>query len=289
MKSGANASSHPGKEGKTINSKVQGAAEAAENASNSRIFVFIARTGFAVSGCLHILIGILAIQLSMGRAREADQGGALSQLAQQPAGVLLLWIAFTACLALALWQLSETVFGYRTLEQKKKLGKKLAAAGQGAVYLALAGTTASFALGSGKDSGESTSDATSQVMKLPLGPLILTVVGIAVAVAGIVFVVMGIKRSFKKKLTLPVSGTARSSILWIGIAGYVAKGIVLLLVGVLFIVATVHARPEESTGVDGALKAVLEQPYGSYLLAFLGAGLMCYGLFLAIRSKYARM
>lgn len=268
---------------------MQGAADAAENASNSRIFVVTARTGFGVSGCLHLLIGVIAILLALGKSRQVDQGGAMSQLATQPAGVFLLWIAATACLALALWQLSETVFGYRQLEAKAKLGKKIAAGGQSAVYLALAVTFASFALGSSRDSGQSTSDATAQIMNLPLGPLLLIVIGLAVATTGIVFVVLGLRRSFKKKLALPASSTARSIITFLGVAGYLAKGIVLFLVGLLFIVATIQARPKESTGLDGALKAVREQPYGIYLLALLGAGLIFYGLYLIAKAKFARM
>ncbi|NVM94267.1 DUF1206 domain-containing protein [Arthrobacter wenxiniae] len=276
-------------EGKTISNELKGAADAAEGASNSRAFVITARAGFAVSGGLHILIGAIAMRLAFGKSGEADQGGAMSQLAGQPAGVFLLWIAFTACLALALWQLSETAFGHRQLQGKTRLGKKLSAAVQGAVYLVLALAFASFAVGSGKNSGQSTSDATAKIMQAPLGPLLLVAVGAAVAVVGIAFVVRGIKRSFTKKLALPAAGTGRSIVVAAGVVGYIAKGIVLVLVGLLFIIATVQARPKESTGVDGALKAVREQPYGLYLLSLLGVGLICYGIYQIIKARFARM
>lgn len=275
--------------GKIIKKDLKNAAGAAEDASNSRVFVIAARTGFAVSGCMHILIGIIAIQLAFGEAKQADQGGAMAQLAKQPAGSFLLWIGFTACAALALWQLSETIFGHRHLEFKAKLGKKLSAAGQGVVFVLLAVLFASFALGSGKDSGHSTSDATAQIMKAPLGPLLLIVVGVAIAIVGIVFGVRGVLRSFKKMLALPTSRAGRTIITVLGVVGYLAKGIVLLLVGLLFIIATIHARPGESTGLDGALKAVREQPYGSYLLITIGAGLICYGLYQIAKARFAKM
>lgn len=260
-----------------------------EDASNSRVFVLVARTGFAVSGFLHILVGIIAIQLAFGNSGQADQGGAMAQLAQQPAGVFLLWIGFAACVALSLWQLSETVFGYRRLESKTKLGKKLSAAGQCAVFLAIALAFASFALGNRKHSGASTSDATAQILQAPAGPLLLIVAGAVIAIVGIVFGVRGIRTSFKKNLNLPSSVTGRSAVTFLGVAGYTAKGVALFLVGILFIIATIQARPKESTGLDGALKAVRDQPYGIYLLTLLGAGLICYGVFQVTKARFARM
>ena len=275
--------------GNTIKKDLKDAAGAAENAANSRIFVITARTGFAVSGALHVLIGLIAIQLAFGKAAQAAQGGAMAQLAQGTAGAFLLWLGFTACAALALWQLSEVVFGYREREPKSKLWKKLAAAGQAVVFLAMAIAFSSFAVGNGKNSGRSTSDSTAEIMKLPLGPLLLICVGVGLIVTGVVFAVRGIRTTFKKNLSLPSSDALRAIITGLGLIGYIAKGIALFLVGLLFIIATLQARPQESTGLDGALKAVREQPYGVYLLTLIGAGLICYGLYQIAKARFVKM
>ena len=248
-----------------------------------------ARTGFTVSGILHVLIGAIAIQLAFGKAPKADQSGAMGELATQPAGHILLWLGTAACVALALWQLSELVFGYKHLKKKTMLRKKLSAGGQGIVFLALALTFASFAAGQGKNSGKTTSDSSVQIMKAPLGPQLLVTVGAAIAIVGIVFVARGILASFTKQLDMPASKTLRLTITVLGVVGYVAKGIALFLVGLLFIVTTLRAHPEESTGLDGALRAVREQPYGVYLLTLLGVGLVCYGLHQIAKSRFARM
>ena len=265
------------------------AADAVEDASNSRVFVVAARTGFTVSGILHVLIGAIAIQLAFGKAPKADQGGAMGELATQPAGYILLWLGTAACVALALWQLSEVVFGYRGLKKKTKLVKKLSAAGQGIVFLALAVAFGSFAAGAGKNSGKATSDLSVQVMKAPLGPQLLVAVGAVIAVVGIVFVARGILRSFTKQLNMPESKTLRLAITVLGVLGYAAKGIALFLVGLLFIVTTLQSRPDKSTGLDGALRAVRGQPYGLYLLTLIGVGLVCYGFYQIARSRFARM
>ena len=59
--------------------------------------------------------------------------------------------------------------------------------------------------------------------------------------------------------------------------------------GLLIIIATVKAHPEESTGLDGGLKALREQPFGVYMLAAVGVGLICYGIFMVVRAKLAKM
>lgn len=249
----------------------------------------IARAGFVVSGVLHVLIGVIAFQLAFGESGEADQGGAISQLAAQPAGYALIWIGACACLALGLWEASGVVFGYRHAPARKRLGRKLAAAGRAIVFFALAASFASFALGNRKDSGESTSDASAQVMQMPGGPLLLVAVGAGIAIAGIVFAAKGVMRSFTKQLDLPAARLPRQAAVVLGAVGYVAKGIALFLLGLLFIVATLQANPEESTGLDGALKSVRAQPFGPYALAFIGIGLGCYGAYLVFKSRLAKM
>ena len=273
----------------TIKRELRDAADAAENVTNSRALEVVARAGFAVSGILHFLIGLVAIRLAMGGEGDADVSGAVVQLAAQPAGPVLLWSSFVACVALAIWQASDAIFDFEHLPAKKKLGKKAKAALQAVVYAGLAVTLYSFASGAGKDNSTSTSDLTASVMKAPGGYALLLVIGAAVAVTGIVYVVRGFRQSFTKYLTLPASQQARSAVTILGVVGYAAKGIALLLVGLLVIIATIRVHPEESTGLDGGLKALRDQPSGLYILAAVGVGLIFYGVFMMVRAKLAKM
>ena len=157
------------------------------------------------------------------------------------------------------------------------------------VYAGLAITLASFAIGAGTDHSSSTSDLTATVMKAPGGVRLLLAIGAAVAVTGIVYAIRGFRQSFAKHLRLPASEKARTAVTVLGVVGYAAKGVALLLVGLLVIIATVKAHPEESTGIDGGLKALREQPFGVYMLAAVGIGLICYGIFMMVRAKLAKM
>ncbi|RAD76247.1 DUF1206 domain-containing protein, partial [Burkholderia multivorans] len=63
----------------------------------------------------------------------------------------------------------------------------------------------------------------------------------------------------------------------------------LLAGGILAIVSGVAGDPEKSTGVDGALKAMRDQPFGSILLLCVAVGLVLYGVFLFLRARYDKM
>lgn len=278
-------------EGSAIKRELRDAADAAEDVTNSRALELLARVGFAVSGLLHFLVGTIAIRLAMGGSGNADFSGAVSELASQPAGPFLLWASFSACAALAIWQASDAVFDYNRLPTKDKVGKKAKAAAQAVVFAGLAVTLASFAMGtgSGGDNQQSASDLTVAVMKAPGGVALLVLVGLGMAITGIIYGIRGIKKTFEEHLTMPVSSSARTAVSALGVAGYVAKGIVLLLTGMLITIATLQAHPDESTGLDGGLRALREQPFGVYLLAAVGAGLICYGVFMVVRARLAKM
>lgn len=68
-----------------------------------------------------------------------------------------------------------------------------------------------------------------------------------------------------------------------------AKGVALFVTGLLVIIAAVTLRPEQSMGLDGGLRALREQPFGVYVLAAVGLGLICYGAFMVVRARLARM
>jgi hypothetical protein len=277
--------------GTTIKRELRQAADAAEDATNSRVLELFARAGFAASGILHFLVGLIAIRLATGGSGSADFSGAVSELASQPAGPFLLWGSFAACAALAIWQASDAIFDYGHLPTKQKAGKKLKAAVQALVFAGLALTVASFAMGtgSGADNQKSASDLTVNLMKAPGGVALLVLVGVGIAVTGVIYGVRGIRKSFEKHLRMPSDPRARTAVTVLGVTGYVAKGIVLFLTGLLIAIATLRAHPEESTGLDGGLKALRDQPFGIYLLAAVGAGLICYGIYMVVRARLANM
>jgi succinate dehydrogenase/fumarate reductase cytochrome b subunit len=267
--------------------KANRAVSEAATASRSPALRILARTGFVFIGLVHILIGLIALQIDRGQGGQADQSGAIGSLASKPGGTVLLWAGFAACAALALWMLSEAAFEARSqTESKKKLQKAAAAVGKAVVFGFLAFTFIVFASGGSKNSSQSASDFTARLMGAPAGVVLLVALGLAVIGAGAFYVYRGVTRKFMKDLQDP--GNARTAVEWIGTVGYAAKGIVLAVVGLLVIVAAATADPSKSSGLDGGLKTLGSQPYGVFLLAAIAAGLVCYGAYSMARARYGR-
>jgi Domain of Unknown Function (DUF1206) len=72
----------------------------------------------------------------------------------------------------------------------------------------------------------------------------------------------------------------------VGKIGYIAKGAAFVIVGALFVAAAVTHHAQKSGGLDNALHAVLQQPFGQVLLVLIGAGIACYGLFCFARARH---
>ncbi|HST73222.1 MULTISPECIES: DUF1206 domain-containing protein [Kocuria] len=272
-----------------VGREVGRAADAAESVTDSPGFVAAARAGYAASGLLHLMIGVIALRIASGGSGSADQSGAVAQLARTPGGGLLLWACFLGCAALALFLLSKAVVSGRRHGGKDRAKQVLKEGGQAVVYGAVGATFGVHALGGTSSSSGSAGSLTARLMANPGGAALLIAVGAGILVGGGYFVYRGVTATFLKNLQRLPPGRAGTAVKNLGKAGYVAKGIALGLLGALVVVATVQHDPQESTGLDGALKSLQQQPYGVWMLGAVAVGLICYGLFMVVRAKYQRM
>jgi hypothetical protein len=263
------------------------ATSAARKTRNSRPLRLLARLGYAVSGLLHILIGVIAIEVATGTGGEADQSGALSQLASTPGGVFILWSVVIGLTALGLW-LIVSAFLPPAGEGKKRASHFITDFIKGVVYLAIAVTAFTFAKGGTTNSAASTGTASRDILTSPGGVAIIAVIGAAIIAVGIYLLYKGVSKRFTKDLTVPRGGAGRATV-GLGILGYVAKGIVLGTVGALFVTAALTGDAAKADGLDGALKTLATLPYGPVILILVGAGLIAYGLYSFVRARFARL
>lgn len=279
----------------TAKSSAQHGAESVENAAEDvtdhPAFENAARGGFVMSGLIHVLIGAIALRMALGgSSQNADQSGALQTVASAPGGNILLWIGGLAMSALVIWHLAETWFGAKWAQgAKDRAAHVIKTLGKAVVYGALAVTALRFAAGAGSDSGQQTSELTAGLMGSAAGRILVVVVGLVVLGIGCFHVYRGASRSFEDDLRVPSGQKTAGAIVVTGVLGYIAKGIALMGVGLLFGWAGLGADPEKATGLDGALKTMADLPAGSVILAVIGAGLILFGIYSVLRSRYAPM
>ena len=263
----------------------------AEQAGDSTSLEWLARGGLIAYGLVHLLVGWLALQIAWGAsAGSADTSGALTTLAQQPFGKVLLWVVAVGLVALALWQVSVAIWGYRNQDGAKRIIKRVTSGAKAAVYAALAVSAALVALGSGTSSSQSQEQATTGVLAWPGGRVLVVAAGLVVIAVGVASVIKGVKKSFAEEIdTSSMSPTARTGVLRLGQVGYIAKGLALSVVGGLLTYATLTFDRQQAQGLDGALQTILAQPFGRFLLTAVAIGFAAFGLFAILQSRYRRM
>jgi hypothetical protein len=259
----------------------------ARKAESSTPLRALARAGFAANGIVHVIIGVIVLAAAFGAEGESDQAGAFTAIAEAPLGFAALWLLAVALWALAVWHVIEGVLAARG-DTAEKWRLRVSEWGQSVVFLALGVLAASVALGARPDADETAQDVSRGVLVVPGGAFVLGAVGLGIAVAGIAFVVMGVRRSFEQKMAIPDT-PAGTGIKTLGIVGFIAKGVALLILGVLLLVAAVRVDPEAAGGLDAAVDALLGLPYGPWLAGAIGGGLVVYGAFCILRARYARL
>lgn len=263
----------------------QSADNAAQNVQHSDLFEKAARAGYIVTGLLHLLIGYIAIRLAFGGGGSADQSGALRTLAEQPGGRIVLWVAVVAFIALALWRLVEAVVGKKTDSDAGSAMDRVKALALAVVYIVFAWTTFQFAKGSGESSGQQNAGMTASLLQNGAGKVVLVVVGLVIVGVGGYHIYKGVSKNFLDDL----EGYTGKTVETLGLAGYVAKGIALVGVGVLVIAAVFTSDPSKATGLDGAIKTLGAQPFGQILLVLAGIGIGLYGIYAFVMARYAKM
>jgi hypothetical protein len=263
----------------------------AEQAGDSASLELVARLGMIAYGIVHLLIGWLALQIAWSGSggRSADSSGALKTLAGQPLGKALLWLIVVGLVALAIWQASTAIWGYRHHDAAKRTRKRISSAARAAVYAVLAYSAAAVALGSGSSSSQSQRQATSDVLGLPGGRLIVIVAGLVIVAVGGLHIAKAVKRSYLDDLdTSSMAPGTRRLVERLGAGGYLAKGVALGLVGGLLTYAMV-TLDRQRAGLDGAMQTIAEQPFGKFLLTAVAAGFVAFGLFSFVQSRYRRL
>ena len=258
--------------------------QAARKAANSDGLEMAARAGFAVNGVMHLLIGAIALQVAFGSSsKDADQSGALSTLAGSSAGRVLLWVGVVGFASLALWQLSEAVLTRGRGSDRAKGAAK--AVGKCVVYAALAFTTLKFARGGGSSSSSQSQDFTASLLEKSGGRVLVGLIGLGIIGVGVYHVIKGLTKGFREDLVEQPAPVVEG----LAVAGYVAKGVALAVVGLLFVVAGLRKSAEGASGLDGALTTLREQPFGTVLLTVVALGIIAYGLYSFARARYARL
>ncbi len=278
-----------------ISEKIEETVEAAEETVRHPAVKWLTRFGFYTKGGLYIVIGFLAILLVIGLqgGKIADPTGALGTVAQKPFGKILLIIFIFGAIGHGLWNILRGAADVDNVG-KNWLGivKRIFFIGIGLVYIGLALTAWSITL-SAKASGENgelPQTITSILLAIPLGVIIVFIIGVSVFGASIHECYSGFSGKFREHYrSWEIKGWHGRFISILGVMSFTARAVIFALMGYFFILAAINYNAEQAIGLDGALLTLSQTGYGKTLLFVMAVGLVCHGILAFYEAKYRRI
>lgn len=240
----------------------------------------VARVGLAARATLYLLISWLALLIARGdRRHEADQRGALEEVTRHQGGYVLLGIMAFGFAAYALWRFSE--FGFGTVGEGRKWGPRLKSLVRGVVYGSFAVVAVQVLLHTNRNSqARQQQQVAAKLMDKPLGRIAVGIAGVIVLGVGLMMVVEGVRRKFKKYFDFAAMSRRVRTLVWVlGTTGTIARGLVFSITGVFVIRAAQEYDSRKSRGLDFALKSVANATHGQLLLTLLALGLLSFAAF----------
>lgn len=276
-----------------LSDAIEEAVEIAEDVVRHPFTKTLARLGFYTKGFLFIVIGILAVLVAVGvRGGELTApNGALAAIAQFRYGKIILIIFIVGAVSHGVWNILR---GAADVDDAgiswQGIIKRLIWAGIGIFYFALAWTALNLIIRAQSASAEFQRTLTTILLMLPLGAILVGIIGLSTIGAGVHEFYSGISGKYKKDLRLNgVEKRQRNIITVLGIFGFTARGLIFALMGYFFISAAIDFNPNEAAGMDGALLALAQTYYGKTILFVTAAGLICHGILSFYEAKYRRI
>jgi hypothetical protein len=249
----------------------------------------VVRLGYFAKGLIYSLIGILALRVALGLSggRLTDASGVLVTLLRQRFGLVLLAAIGVGIVGYASYYVFEAVADLR--------GKGGGARGwldrsltiiKAVVY----GTIGIEALNIVFFNRRPESDAEANVrlvMRFPLGDVLLVLIGIGVTIYGVTQLRMAWQGGVDEDIDVDRVRREARWLLPFGRIGVAARSVILLLIGVTMAVSGLRRRPSDADGYGEAMSTIAT--WNPWLLAAVGAGLLCFGIYQLCHARYARI
>jgi uncharacterized membrane protein YidH (DUF202 family) len=251
------------------------------------------RLGYTARGLVYLGLGSLVLMAALDLTPRAHGAkGLLQAWAAWPLGWLLIGGIGVGLAGFALWRFLQAAFDAdRHGRSPKAWAVRAGQAVSGLVYGGLA-FSAFELLDELEDVGEldeeqSIHHTAGTILDLPYGDSLLIGAGLIVVAFGIGNVVQGLMQDFSKRLEC--DDRLCRVVVPLAKAGYGARGLASLPLGVFLVLAGIQARAGEARSWGGALQAVEHQPFGASALCVVALGLIAFGLFGLIEARYRRI
>lgn len=263
--------------------------------SATEIAETITRAGWLAKGFIFVVIGLLGSNIARQgySADDADQSGALSAIADGPAGRVLVLLVGVGLLLFAVWQFWLALT--RSADDLLGAAKRLGWAGLGVVYGMLGVTGLEIAVtgdkgGSGDGGTTSPEGIADLAFEIPGGRFLVAAIGVGTLVVGVYHVQKGWQTEFLEDIDTEGLSERRQRLLGgLGLVGFTARALMLGIAGVLFLVAAWQFDSDEAAGLDQSLKTLAEVTPGRIAIGAASLGLVGAGIYDMVTFRRQRL
>jgi hypothetical protein len=246
----------------------------------------IARIGLVAKGIIYLVLGCLAFMAAFEIGGQEDTAanrkGVFHAIKEAPGGLWLLILLSAGLICYSVWRGIEALSKNNQLKWSKRLRYLFS----GLTYLSVAYTAIRIIGHTSGESGDANQHLATRLMQTMYGQWLLGLLALVMAGTGIYQLWYGLSEKYKKHVQQLGQRAATSMLLYSGKIGYVARGVVWLLIAYLLLQAALHANANEAGDSGKAFLFIENTRFGSYLLGIIGIGLMAYGFFSFIRARY---
>jgi hypothetical protein len=265
----------------------------AQNVASSHLMELLTRIGYAARGLIYITMGLLAVQVALGKGGAlASPQSAIAEIGKQPGGVVLLWGVLVGIIGYALWGMVRAIMdplgkGHGTKGLLARFGFLVSAFG----YAVLAVPTYSYISGASQsNNGAQTQNFMISIMGMPWGRVVIGLIGLGVLAGGLYQIYLGLSASFDQQFrTYALTPQEVKVVTDVGRFGTAARGVVFAIFGGLLSVAAYQANPGQAIGMDTALATIMHQPFGIWLLGIIAVGLIAFGFYSMLSAVWFRL
>lgn len=259
----------------------------------ARLIVVAARVGYGARGFVYLSVGLLTLSAALiHRGDAVGTKGAFGWMSNQPFGRVWLILLALGLLSFATWRLLQAICDAdREGRSLHAIRTRISQGFSGLGYLALSVSVMQVVIRAYRDmervGAAENKEKAAMLLDLPFGAWLLTGVGLAILGVGVANIVRAVREDFTEYLSCSEKVCRRLAP--VARAGYAARGMAYLPLGVIVALAGLRSQPREVTSFGLALEALERQPTGSIILSVTAAGLVAFGAFSFVEARFRRI
>ena len=240
------------------------------------------------TGLIYLSIGVIAI-LSFLKIKDggADESSLLAFLYDHNAGKILFWIILSGTICFVLWRIYETIadpydYGKGLTGLARRTGIAMSTIPD--ILIALTALQVLMGTGNIQIDGRPLEQRqlVEDVLQKGWGSEAVIAIGVIVCLTALVQFYYGITRGYKERLDIVhYSLTMRKITHVLAWIGYLARGIILGIIGFFFIKAAVKDSASHVVNTDKAFDFIGDH-VGHLYFILAAVGTICYGIFMFV-------